>query len=270
MTPPLPFDDFWPKNVDPLHVVAPGLRAHLALPSTIVDGIVMPMSQRTESPPTFGAGYKIHKLELCPWRQAGLRISNEPLIVFRPIPNSPGFRFRMPDSSLVRMRAFLSGEHLRAVAVEWLSPDPEAAKDFDSFLAGLQPITVQHPHCGTLTFDPRTSAYRGKSQWADWDVEFDVMVASSDFAGPSVGQLELLWEHQAKWRPRLQAKLIESVLECIETPPTTFPEFELHNLVIAETGDVTFWFSDAGLFGGHSLVLHFDHRSEKFDFSVAG
>ncbi|MFM8474472.1 MAG: hypothetical protein ACKOEO_01595, partial [Planctomycetaceae bacterium] len=188
----------------------------------------------------------------------------------RPIPNSPGFRFRMPDSSLVRMRAFLAREHLRAVAVEWLSPDPEAAMDFDSFLAGLQPITVQHPHCGTLTFDPRTSAYRGKSQWADWDVEFDVMVASSDFAGPSVGQLELLWEHQAKWRPSLQAELIESVLECIETPPTTFPEFELHNLVIAETGDVTFWFSDAGLFGGHSLVLHFDHRSEKFDFSVAG
>lgn len=237
----------------------------------IVDALISPKPQGILPSYVFGGGYKIHVFWCAAWRNSAKNFFATELTVVRAIPNLVPPDIRFPAFSMHRFRGYVAESGKKAIAVEYIEPLPMSLP-FSRVVEELEnPKTLSHPVLGEMRFNAVDREISSNPVWNGREISLSIAAKNADFGSPLVNSAVELWKQDSVWNERLQEFVMKQCSEELANGSNARTEsLRLHFIRVDDIGVYQFWFSDGGLFGGHSLVVRVRPESKEWTFSVEG
>lgn len=268
-----PIESHLPVSGKPLDLEVSRLRKTYATDPVVIDGIVGEGPQSTMSARVFGGGYRLHIFSFGAWKIDGQDVRTGKLIVSRATPNLDDFAYQLEANSYHRVRALFSDEATRAVVVCGLVSE-HCPTDLSAAAKALTvPVVISHARLGSLTFDCGLDHFSGTTEWSGVDVDVSLPGSDKGIEPLSLNRAEQIFHSENELGRQVSEFLLDSVVSELAADQRELDIqdnlFALQLLSFCDSGDVEFWYGDAGLWGGHSLVVRLDPGGE-MSFSVEG
>ena len=129
-----------------------------------------------------------------------------------------------------------------------------------------QPIVVQDATLGRLEYDRKYGWFTGRAEWCGQVVRVRVCCAGPDDRAGALAAAARLFAEQAEWHRRVREYAVEKLLplknrswldedEAEKSADEFLAKMSIESISLDESGDVTFWHDDGGLFLGHAISI---------------
>jgi hypothetical protein len=143
-----------------------------------------------------------------------------------------------------------------------------------------QPIVVHDATLGRLEYDRKYGWFAGRAEWCGRAVGVRVCCGPDDRAD-ALAAAARLFSEQAQWQRRVREYAVEQLLplknrswldedEEEKSADEFLAKMSIESISIDESGDVTFWHDDGGLFLGHAISISGTLSEGLANASIAG
>lgn len=268
-----PIESHLPASGSPLDLEVSRLRKTYSTEPLIVDGIVGEGPQSRMAARVFGGGYRVHLFSFAAWKIGDQEVRTKELVLSRAIPNSDDFNYQLEKYSYHRINVLFSEESTRAIVlsgIETAQCPPDLSETADALRV---PFVISLPRLGNLILDRSIALFSGRIDWNGSEIDISLTAAEESINPEVLRRSEQVMQSEGEIGQRVSEFLIESVLTSMAEYGSALEVdksmFDLQGLHFSESGYVEFWYDDAGLWGGHSLVVKLG-PDNGLDFSIEG
>lgn len=176
---------------------------------------------------------------------------------------------RIGDYDVLRMRARLAEKSVlgspqaRLERLLGKSSDPELLAAASKL---KRPVAVKHKLLGPLKLDRESGRFIGKARWRNKPMKLSLNVDRHGAPDDSIEHAGALIRAQKVWGPRVERRLIASLLpewtsvwKLEDDKPLTgaqlIRKLKPSSIWMEPDGAFAIWYEDGGLFGGHAVVV---------------
>jgi hypothetical protein len=239
----------------------------------VITGIVSPSGQAGW--PKEDRDYEVHCFSIAAWRCLGQNVTEEKLVILRPVPKGVRYFDDFPAYSILRLRVLLSTDRTRAV-LDKLLPLEEQDQELLAIGAELRkPVVIVTQTFGDLVFNPEIEWFEGSAEWNGEaiDVNFHPDAQNDIRQGLTIANAlktaEAIWTRQREWHDKVTDFVVKELFsvknegwlhEDEDESALTIDDFikrlSLDSIVFYTDGDITFWYDDGEMFWGHAIEVH--------------
>lgn len=176
------------------------------------------------------------------------------------------------------IRGALRGPTLRIRKLQ-IAPDDPALR---AVAVELQkPVVATHPVLGRLEYEREYGWYAGQAEWLGRPIEIHLGAEDPARADAVIARASRTFAQAAAWDARIRRSVTDKLLPLkneawLEEGEAPCGEDEflariaLQSIEFGQTGRITFWHTDGGLFGDHYIEVRADERDGIQEVVLAG
>lgn len=225
--------------------------------------------------------YEVHCFEFAAWRKVGSHLVKSDLTILRPVQKASECFSDFFDGTIHHLRLLLSVDQTRAIFSGRVSSSVN-----DSELQAIateleQPVTIDTMEFGKLTLNRQIKWYEGYTKWRGRKIEIHLETEGDGNVNPQLETAQQLMADEALWQDRIMSYAVDRLLETANrwdddpggnriTAPIFRKKIRLSSISISRKGGFEFWYSDGGMFGGHSISVRGSLSEGLFDAGISG